>query len=995
LKTIKNIVAGTPPTTSSMAKVALAIWLLRIPVSRDYRRSLFPFPAAAFASSFCLRKVAIRDLAGQAASPFSTCQAMSSSRPQLVLIDGSSYLFRAFHALPPLTNAAGEPTGALFGVFNMLRATLKERPDYVAFVSDASGPTFRDEMYPEYKANRAPTPDDLKLQVDPMLALVSALGFPILRISGVEADDVIGTLAREAEALDIDVTISTGDKDFAQLVSPHITLVNTMTRTSLDRDGVIEKFGVAPERIVDFLALTGDTVDNVPGVTKCGPKTAAKWLAEYGSLDALTSNADKIGGNIGEYLREALGHLPLSRELVTIRTDVPLDLKVTDLALRAPDADALGALYRRYEFNSALKELEGGQGALPANDSSNHLHESTLPPESTANELASNLVGEGDYELVLDAARLNVWLQRLKDADLIAFDTETTSIDAMRAEIVGISFAVETRQAAYVPVAHDYPGAPRQLDRTEVLEVLRPILEDKNKAKVGQHAKYDINVLSTHGITVRGIAHDTMLESYVLNSTASRHDMDTLAKRHLGYQTIHYEDVAGKGAKQIGFSQVDLDTARRYAAEDADITLRLHKAMWPRLEADPSLCSVYLDIEIPLVPVLARMEQRGVLVDVEALRTQSRQLASRMHELTTECHQIAGRKFSLDSPKQLQALLFDELKLPVMVKTPKGQPSTNEEALEAIAREHELPRLILEYRGLAKLRSTYTEKLAEIVNPRTGRVHTSYHQATAATGRLSSSDPNLQNIPVRTVEGRRIRQAFIAPKGWSILAADYSQIELRIMAHLSADEGLLAAFRSDQDVHRSTAAEVFGVPLDAVDSDQRRAAKAINFGLMYGMSAFGLARQLGIGRGEAQDYIARYFQRYPGVRDFMERTREQAHAKGYVETVFGRRLYLDNITSRNQAQRAGAERAAINAPMQGTAADIIKRAMLAVDTWLEGRDGEARMLMQVHDELVFEVRSDCVEEIRDGVRRHMAQAAELAVPLVVDIGVGENWDQAH
>jgi DNA polymerase I len=965
-----------------------------MPAPKKTLSSLKRFVAAPKASSIREREVAIGDLASQAAGPLSTCHAMTSSRPQLVLIDGSSYLFRAFHALPPLTNAAGEPTGALFGVVNMLRATLKERPDYVAFVSDASGPTFRDEMYPAYKANRAPTPDDLKLQVEPMLAIVSALGFPILRVSGVEADDVIGTLAREAEALDIDVTISTGDKDFAQLVSPHITLVNTMTRTSLNREGVIEKFGVPPERIIDFLALTGDTVDNVPGVTKCGPKTAAKWLAEYGTLDALLSNAEKVGGKIGENLRDALGYLPLSRDLVTIKTDVPLDQKVTDLALRAPDLDALGKLYRRYEFNAALKELEAGTGALPTSESSIH-SESASPPAAAAETLAPDLVGEGDYELVVDPLRFEAWLQRLRDADLISFDTETTSIDAMRAEIVGVSFAVETRQAAYVPLAHDYPGVPAQLDRSNVLEALRPILEDRNKAKVGQHAKYDINVLSTHGITVRGIAHDTMLESYVLNSTASRHDMDTLAKRHLGYQTIHYEDVAGKGAKQIGFSQVDLDTAGRYAAEDADITLRLHRAMWPRLEAEPSLRSVYLDIEIPLVPVLARMEQRGVLVDVQALRAQGRQLAVRMHELTTECHQIAGRNFSLDSPKQLQGLLFDELKLPALVKTPKGQPSTNEEALEAIAGEHELPRLILEYRGLAKLRSTYTEKLAEIVNPRTGRVHTSYHQATAATGRLSSSDPNLQNIPVRTVEGRRIRQAFIAPEGWSILAADYSQIELRIMAHLSADEGLLAAFRSQQDVHRSTAAEVFGVPLDAVDSDQRRAAKAINFGLMYGMSAFGLARQLGIGRGEAQDYIARYFQRYPGVREFMDRTREQAHARGYVETVFGRRLYLDNISSRNQALRAGAERAAINAPMQGTAADIIKRAMLAVDTWLEGRDDKARMLMQVHDELVFEIRSDCVEEIRDGVRRHMAEAAELAVPLVVDIGVGENWDQAH
>ena len=918
---------------------------------------------------------------------------MSSSRPRLVLIDGSSYLFRAFHALPPLTNAAGEPTGALFGVVNMLRSTLKEQPDYVAFVSDASGPTFRDEMYAEYKANRAPTPDDLKVQVQPMLDIVGALGFPILRVGGVEADDVIGTLAREAEALDIDVVISTGDKDFAQLVSPHISLVNTMTRTTMDREGVIEKFGVPPERIVDFLALTGDTVDNVPGVTKCGPKTAAKWIAEYGSLDGVIENAPGMGGKIGEYLREALAHLPLSRDLVTIKTDVALEVGVRDLALRAADTESLRTLYRRYEFNAALKDLDSVAGDQSA--SATGSTPAAAPIASANAPLDPALAQAGDYELVVDAERFNAWLEQLEHAELISFDTETTSIDSMRAEIVGVSFAIESRKAAYVPLAHDYPGAPPQLDRSTVLAALKPLLEDASRPKLGQHMKYDMNVLSTHGITLRGVTHDTMLESYVLNSTASRHDMDTLAKRHLGYQTTHYEDVCGKGAKQILFSDVDLDTASRYAAEDADITLRLHQAMWPQLEADTALCKVYREIEIPLIPVLARMEQHGVLIDVNALRIQGRQLATRMHELTVQCHEIAGRNFSLDSPKQLQALLFDELKLPAMVKTPKGQPSTNEEALEAIADKHELPRLILEYRGLAKLRSTYTEKLAEIVNPRTGRVHTSYHQATAATGRLSSSDPNLQNIPVRTEEGRRIRQAFIAPPGWKILAADYSQIELRIMAHLSRDEGLLEAFRSGQDVHRRTAAEVFGVPLDAVDSDQRRAAKAINFGLMYGMSAFGLARQLGIARGDAQDYIARYFQRYPGVREFMDRTREQAHGTGYVETVFGRRLYLDNISSRNQAQRAGAERAAINAPMQGTAADIIKRAMLTIDAWLNGREDCVRMLMQVHDELVFEVREDSVEEIRDGVRQRMSAAALLAVALVVDIGIGDNWDEAH
>ncbi len=910
-----------------------------------------------------------------------------STRPRLVLIDGSSYLFRAFHALPPLSNAAGEPTGALFGVVNMLRSTLKERPDYVAFVSDASGPTFRDELYPQYKANRPPTPPDLKAQVEPMLTIVAALGFPILREPGVEADDVIGTLARQAEALGIDVVISTGDKDFAQLVSPHISLVNTMTNTTMDREGVIAKFGVPPERIVDFLALTGDTVDNVPGVEKCGPKTAAKWIAEYGSLDGVIADAAKVGGKIGDNLRAALAHLPLSRELVTIRTDVVLPLAATELALRGQDVERLRELYMRYGFNAALKELDRGE-PVP----------SPAPAEAPAGAAfvpTAEQARPGEYELVLDSARLDDWIARLHAAPLIAFDTETSSLDPMRAEVVGVSFAVEAGKAAYVPVAHDYAGAPAQLARDDVLARLKPLLEDPGKPKLGQHLKYDANVLAQAGITVRGIAHDTMLESYVLNSTASRHDMDSLARQHLGYETVHYEDVAGKGAKQIPFSQVDLDTATRYAAEDADVTLRLHEALWPRLQQVPNLREVYERIEIPLVPVLARMEQAGILIDVDALRLQSQQLARRMHEITGEAHALAGHTFSLDSPKQLQALLFDQLKLPALVKTPKGQPSTNEEALEAIAHEHALPRLILDYRGLAKLRSTYTDKLAEMVNPRTGRVHTSYGQAIAATGRLSSSDPNLQNIPIRTEEGRRIRQAFVAPPGWRIVAADYSQIELRIMAHLSGDAGLLAAFQGNQDVHRATASEVFGVPLEDVDGNQRRAAKAINFGLMYGMGPFGLARQLGIGRGEAQDYIARYFQRYPGVRDYMDRVRAEAHAQGYVETVFGRRLHLDYIRSANATQRAGAERAAINAPMQGTAADIIKRAMIEVDVWLAGRADEARMLLQVHDELVFEVREDRVVAITDGVRERMAGAATLDVPLVVDIGSGANWDEAH
>jgi DNA polymerase-1 len=899
--------------------------------------------------------------------------------------------------LPPLTNAGGEPTGALFGVVNMLRATLKEKPDYVAFVSDAPGPTFRDAMYADYKANRAPTPLDLKAQIEPMLEIVAALGFPILRVGGVEADDVIGTLARQAEAMGIDVVISTGDKDFAQLVSPRIRLVNTMTNTTLDEQGVVDKFGVPAARIIDFLALTGDSVDNVPGVRKCGPKTAAKWIAEYGSLENLLANADKVGGKIGECLREAIAHLPLSRDLVTIKTDVELQVGTTDLALREPDVASLQTLYRRYEFNAALKELESrSASATPENaqaTSASIPAANALPIADAA--AAGNLASAGAYELIVDQDRFEYWLRKLEAAELICFDTETTSIDAMRAEIVGISFAVEPGIAAYLPFGHDYPGVPRQLERAVVLGSLKPLLEDPLRIKVGQHTKYDINVLSNAGIQVRGVGHDTMLQSYVLNSTGSRHDMDTLARRYLGYQTIPFEDVAGKGAKQLLFSQVDLETAARYAAEDADVTLRLHQTLWPRLQSESTLASVYRDIEVPLIPVLARMERTGVLVDIASLRAQGRELAHRMQVLTTRAHDLAGRNFSLDSPKQLQALLFDELRLPAVLKTPKGQPSTNEEALEAIADAHELPRLILEYRGLAKLRSTYTEKLAEIVNPRTGRVHTSYHQATAATGRLSSSEPNLQNIPVRTEDGRRIRQAFIAPPGWKILAADYSQIELRIMAHLSGDAGLLAAFHGDQDIHRSTAAEVFSVPLADVDSQQRRAAKAINFGLMYGMGPFGLARQLGIGRSEAQDYIARYFQRYPGVRDFMDRVREQARRNGYVETVFGRRLYLESIASRNQAQRAGAERAAINAPMQGTAADIVKRAMLSIDAWLMDRADQARMLMQVHDELVFEVREDSVDAVRDGVRERMCAAARLDVPLVVDIGVGTNWDEAH
>lgn len=912
-----------------------------------------------------------------------------ASMSKLILIDGSSYLYRAFHALPPLTNTHGEPTGALFGVVNMLRATLKARPDYVAFVSDAPGPTFRDALYDQYKANRPPMPDDLGAQVEPMLAIVSALGFPILRVEGVEADDVIGTLAMQAHAQGIEVEISTGDKDMAQLVRPGVTLVNTMTNTTMDDAGVMEKFGVRPDQIIDYLTLVGDSVDNVPGVPKCGPKTAAKWLAEYGTLDGVIAGADQIGGKIGESLRAALPQLPLSRELVSIRLTVPLDVGVTDLLLRDRHIEQLRELFTRYEFKAALKDLDAGESAAPAPAETAPALAAATPPSH-----AQELGGPGRYELATTQAQLDAWVAKLRTAELIAFDTETTSIDSMQAEMVGLSLSVDTGEACYVPLAHDYPGAPAQLPRDQVLAQLKPIFEDPARPKLGQHAKYDINILSHYGIVLQGLKHDSMLESYVWNATATRHDMDSLARKYLGYETVKYEEVAGKGAKQISFSQVDVDTACRYAAEDADITLRLHHALWPLLQTEPKLRSVYEDIEIPLVPVLAGMEQRGVLIDVSSLRLQSQQLGKRMFELQQQAWQAAGHDFSLDSPKQLQNVLFDELGLPAKLRTPTGQPSTNEEALEAIADEHPLPRLILDYRGLAKLRSTYTEKLAEIVNPRTGRVHTSYHQGAVATGRVSSSDPNLQNIPVRTEEGRRIRQAFIAPPGWKVMAADYSQIELRIMAHLSGDEGLLRAFQEGGDVHRATAAEVFGLPPEEVSANQRRAAKAINFGLMYGMSAFGLARQLGVDRGEASDYMARYFARYPGVHAFMEATREQAHRDGYVETIFGRRLYLENLKARNQALRAGAERAAVNAPMQGSAADIIKRAMISVAGWLKPRD-DAHMLMQVHDELVFEVHADAVDEVRAEVVARMSGAAQLRVPLLVEAGVGANWDEAH
>ena len=899
-----------------------------------------------------------------------------SKQKPLVLVDGSSYLYRAFHALPALTNSQGEPTGAVYGVVNMLRRLLNDYdPEHVAVVFDTKGKTFRDDLYAEYKAHRPPMPQELASQVAPLHAIVRAMGLPLLMVEGVEADDVIGTLARQAAAQGLPVLISTGDKDMAQLVDEHVTLVNTMTDTVMDPAGVVAKFGVPPERIVDYLALIGDTSDNVPGVPKVGPKTAVKWLQEYGSLDAVMAHAGAIKGKIGDNLRESLGFLPLSRRLVTIKCDVPLAQGPLELRRTAPDIETLREWYGRMEFKTWL----GGGAATAAVE--------PATPVATA---------ERQYDTVLTPGQLDDWLARLTAAELFAFDTETTSLDYMDAEIVGVSFAVEPERAAYVPLAHDYPGAPDQLGREAVLTRLKPLLEDPHKAKLGQNLKYDMSVLANHGIELRGIAHDTMLQSYVLDSTATRHDMDSLALKYLGRKTISFEEVAGKGVKQLSFNQVPLEQAAEYAAEDADITLQLHRTLWPRVAAEPALQRVYQEIELPLVPILSRMERTGVLVDVAMLRRQSGELALRMNEIEQAAYSAAGGPFNLGSPKQIQEILFERLQLPVLKKTPKGQPSTAEEVLQELALDgYDLPRLILEHRGMAKLKSTYTDRLPEQVSRRSGRVHTSYHQAVAATGRLSSSDPNLQNIPVRTVEGRRIRQAFIAPRGCKLLAADYSQIELRIMAHLSGDAGLLKAFAAGEDIHRATAAEVFGVTPMEVDTDMRRSAKAINFGLIYGMSAFGLARQLGIDRAAAQTYVDRYFERYPGVRRYMEETRERARAQGYVETVFGRRLYVPDIKASNAQRRQYAERTAINAPMQGTAADIIKRAMIAVEPWQQDSNGKVRMIMQVHDELVFEVAEDFVGTAQAEIPRLMAAAADLKVPLLVEVGVGNNWDEAH
>ncbi len=903
---------------------------------------------------------------------------MTSESP-FILVDGSSYLFRAYHALPPLTNSRGEATGAIVGVVNMLRKLISEyQPTHMAVVFDAPGGSFRNQMYEQYKANRPPMPDELREQIEPLHRIVEAMGLPLLVVPGVEADDVIGTLASQASRAGMQTLISTGDKDLAQLVDGHVTLINTMTDTRMDRQGVEEKFGVKPEQIIDYLALVGDASDNIPGIPKCGPKTAAKWLAAYGSIEGIKAHADEIKGKVGGYLREHLEQLDLSRRLTTIKLDIELAQGPDDLRPTQPDLTALRDWYSRIEARRLLDTLESESGqAEPVADSTDDLVK--------------------DYQPVLERAAFTTWLERLREAKEFAFDTETTSLDYMQAELVGVSFALQGGEAAYVPVAHCYPGAPDQLERDWVLEQLKPLLEDPECRKIGQNLKYDMSVLARYGITLRGVAFDTMLESYVLDSTATRHDMDSLAEKYLGLKTIKYEDVAGKGAKQLRFDQVPLEKAVPYAAEDADITLRLHQQLWPALQAEGRLAGLLQELEVPLVPVLSRMERCGVHIDSALLRQQSQELATRMHELEQQAYAVAGRSFNLSSPKQIGQIFFEELELPVVAKTPKGAPSTAESVLQELADQgYELPALILEHRGCAKLKSTYTDKLPQMINPETGRVHTSYHQAVAATGRLSSSDPNLQNIPVRSEQGRRIRQAFIADKGCRIVAADYSQIELRIMAHLSGDAGLLKAFAAGVDIHRATAAEVFGADsVDQVTPDQRRSAKAINFGLIYGMSAFGLAKQLGIERAAAQQYVDLYFDRYPGVRAYMDRMREEAHAKGFVETVFGRRLHLPEINARNKMRQAAAERTAINAPMQGTASDIIKRAMLAVDGWIEAERPPVKMVMQVHDELVFEVAQAELEPVCERIRGYMESAASLAVPLLVDIGIGDNWDEAH
>lgn len=901
------------------------------------------------------------------------------AKQTLVLVDGSYYLFRAYHAMPAFTNSTGQPTGAIYGVLNMLRKLHNDyNPDYFAVVFDAKGKNFRNDWYPEYKAHRPPIPDELSSQIEPLHEIIVAEGYPLLMIDNVEADDVIATLARLAVAQDMRTIISTGDKDLAQIVCEDIHLINTMTNKLLDRAGVIEKFGVAPERIIDYLTLVGDTADNIPGVPNVGPKTAAKWISQYGSLDEITRQADKISGKVGENLRSSLDKLSLSKRLVTLRSDLDLNLECRNLRRSEPDYKTLAECYKRWEFKTWLSQLPVNACIDDARDTS-----------------TSEASGKINYTTIFDHATLDSWLKDLESAGLFAFDTETTSLDYMNAEIVGVSFSVQPHRAAYVPVAHTYAGAPAQLARAEVLERLRPLLCSPDVFKLGHNLKYDRNVLGNYGIELNGIRHDSMLESYVLDSTASRHDMDSLALKYLDYHTIHFEDVAGKGAKQLCFDQVPVETAATYAAEDADITLQLHNKLWPMLSSVTGLKQVYEQIEIPLLSILSRMERTGVLIDANMLKLQSAELAERMADIETVAQRIAGEQFNISSPRQIQTILYEKMGLPVLEKTPTGQASTAESVLQELAIEHELPRLILEYRGMSKLKSTYADKLPEQINARSGRVHTSYHQAVASTGRLSSSDPNLQNIPIRSAEGRKIRQAFIAPAGWALVAADYSQIELRIMAHISGDETLLGAFSRNEDIHKATAAEIFGINPQDVPAEQRRAAKAINFGLIYGMSAFGLARQLGIAREQARAYVDRYFERYPAVKAYMDRTRAQAKQDGFVETVYKRRLYLPEINSRNAARRQYAERTAINAPMQGTAADIIKRAMIDIDRDILTGSDSIRMVMQVHDELVFEIRKDSINNIIPQIRKIMSSVPELNVPVTVDIGMGQNWDEAH
>ena len=919
----------------------------------------------------------------------------------LLLVDGSSYLYRAFHALPPLTTSTGMQTGAVKGVINMIRRLITDYPGSpVAVVFDAKGKTFRHDMYKEYKANRPPMPDDLRPQIEPIHQIIKAMGLPLLMVEGVEADDVIGTLAVQATELKMDAVISTGDKDMAQLVNEHISLINTMDNSSLDPVGVEEKFGVRPDQIIDYLALMGDKSDNVPGVAGVGPKTAVKWLGTYGDINQLIEHADDIKGKIGEKLRNQLDQIPLSRELVTIKCDVELEQLPNELLHIEADNETLLQLFTELEFRGWVKELDGSNPAKKKesafvlkgaeNPGEQKPADSEAVPDS---EIAQPQ--NGDYTIIMTKEQFSPWLERLQNADLISVDTETTSLDYMMAEIVGLSFSVQSGEAIYIPVAHDYIGVPEQLDRDWVLSQLKPLLEDPNKAKVGQNLKYDKSALANYDICLEGIVRDTMLESYMLNSTAGRHDMDSLALRHLDRTTIHYEDVAGKGAKHIGFSQVPLEQAGPYAAEDADVTLAMDDVIWSQLKELDGPKKVFETIEMPLLSVLSRIERNGALVDSDLLGTQSHELGLRLIELETEAHDLAGQPFNLGSPKQLQEIFFEKLNLPIIKKTPKGQPSTAEPVLKELAREYPLPKVILEYRSLAKLKSTYTDRLPEQICPKTGRVHTSYHQAVTATGRLSSTSPNLQNIPVRTHEGRRIRQAFIAPEGYKLVAADYSQIELRIMAHLSADPGLINAFGAGLDIHKATAAEVFDVEIEQVDSDQRRSAKAINFGLMYGMSAFGLGNQLDIPRNLAQQYMDQYFERYTGVHEYMERIRETAEQQGFVETLFGRRLYLPEINSKNHMRRQAAARAAINAPMQGTAADIIKMAMIDVDQWLQKELPEVRITLQVHDELVLEIPESQLDDVIPELKKRMEQAASLDVPLIVDVGIGDNWEQAH